>query len=85
MASPSRLGAELNYVKQRDFDMLFGFPDYERRDRSRFGIMIWVTGFNGQLTWVAILRAITARRCHWIASSTTVQGAVFHPLTMCRF
>ena len=27
--SPLALGAELNWVKQRDFDMLFGFQDYD--------------------------------------------------------
>jgi hypothetical protein len=27
--SPFALGAEINYVKQRDFDQLFGFQDYD--------------------------------------------------------
>lgn len=29
MSSPLALGAELNWVRQRDFDQLFGFQDYE--------------------------------------------------------
>lgn len=43
------LGAELNYVKQRDFDQLFGFRDYEVATGHVSGYWDMGNGFHSQL------------------------------------
>lgn len=43
------LGAELNYVKQRDFDQLFGFRDYETFTGHASAYYDIGRGFHGQL------------------------------------
>lgn len=43
------LGAELNYVKQRDFDQLFGFRDYEVATGHVSGYWDMGNGFHGQV------------------------------------
>lgn len=47
--SPFALGAELNYVKQRDFDQLFGFRDYEVATGHVSGYWDMGNGFHSQL------------------------------------
>lgn len=48
-ASRLALGAELNYVKQRDFDMLFGFQNYEVLTGHASAYYDFGNGFFGQL------------------------------------
>lgn len=48
-ASRLAVGAELNYVKQRDFDMLFGFQDYEVLTGHASAYYDFGNGFFGQL------------------------------------
>ncbi|MCX8227436.1 MAG: YjbH domain-containing protein, partial [Sulfitobacter sp.] len=43
------LGAEINYVKQRDFDMLFGFQDYKVLTGHASAYYDFGNGFFGQL------------------------------------
>lgn len=43
------VGAELNYVKQRDFDQLFGFQDYDVVTGHVSGYWDMGNGFHGQL------------------------------------
>ncbi|HBM40668.1 MAG TPA: YjbH domain-containing protein, partial [Sulfitobacter sp.] len=49
MDSRLALGAELNYVKQRDFDMLFGFQDYDVVTGHASAYYDLGNGFFGQL------------------------------------
>ena len=49
VASRLALGAELNYVKQRDFDMLLGFQDYEVLTGHASAYYDFGNGFFGQL------------------------------------
>jgi len=48
-ASRLALGAELNYVKQRNFDMLFGFQDYDVLTGHASAYYDFGNGFLGQL------------------------------------
>ena len=43
------LGAELNYVKQRDFDQLFGFQDYDTVTGHASAYYDFGNGFHGQV------------------------------------
>ncbi len=49
VSSRLALGAEINYVKQRDFDMLFGFQDYEVLTGHASAYYDFGNGFYGQL------------------------------------
>ncbi len=49
VASRLALGAEINYVKQRDFDMLLGFQDYEVLTGHGSAYYDFGNGFFGQL------------------------------------
>tara|TARA_R110002049_G_scaffold306681_1_gene505586 strand:- start:3491 stop:5578 length:2088 start_codon:yes stop_codon:yes gene_type:complete len=49
VASRLALGAEINYVKQRDFDILFGFQDYSVATGHVSGYYDFRNGFVGQL------------------------------------
>lgn len=49
VASRLALGAEINYVKQRDFDILFGFQDYDVVTGHASAYYDFGNGFFGQL------------------------------------
>jgi len=49
VSSRLALGAEINYVKQRDFDMLFGFQNYEVLTGHASAYYDFGNGFYGQL------------------------------------
>ena len=49
VASRLAVGAEINYVKQRNFDMLFGFQDYSVATGHVSGYYDFGNGFFGQL------------------------------------
>ncbi|WP_281258615.1 YjbH domain-containing protein [Pseudoprimorskyibacter insulae] len=47
--SPLALGVELNYVKQRDFDQMFGFRNYETFTGHASAYYAFGNGFHGQV------------------------------------
>jgi len=47
--SPFGLGAEINYVKQRDFDQLFGFQDYDTVTGHVSGYLEFAHGYHAQV------------------------------------
>ena len=46
---PYALGAEINYVQQRDYDQLFGFQRLQRRHRPYLGLLRFGDGYHAQL------------------------------------
>jgi len=84
----SRLGAELNYGQTAVIlDMLFGFPDYDVVNPVTLRPIMTGYGFYGQLDVGRLsCGAITARRCHWIASvQQRVQVGGYFQLTDVSF